>query len=107
MLVRLTFRASKYGHWRAGNCHFYGSSEFLVLCSNAMSQLSTLDLPVYQLLLKTKMWFWYEPRIRITAERCFGITEPWIAWEEKGIVTCLIWKYFEFELVLSKPLRRQ
>ena len=65
-----------------------------------------LDQSLYRSLLAKKLKFWYEPRRCVLAERHFGISEPYFAWKEQGVITWLVYEHFEVELAFDKPLWR-
>jgi hypothetical protein len=108
-VVRSRARRAKHGNWQAGNCCFYGPPEFLAVCSKATKMLSVLDQPIYQSLLEKRLWFWFENELHKPAwgERGVGISPQWLAWNEQGVISCLIYEQFEVELIYSKPLWRQ
>jgi hypothetical protein len=51
--------------------------------------------------------FWYDDRGSIAVDRCFGISDSWLSWEERGIIACIIYEYFLVKLIYSKPLWQQ
>jgi len=105
-LLRRTCIGRKYQQWRIGKCQFWGPPDFVALCRGALDQLSLLDPVLYQSLPDEDLTLWYEPKGPAVFYGHFGITDAFVAWQEKGVLACVVFVHFEAKLAGGKPLWR-
>lgn len=98
-------KARRLPQWRAGDCAFYGSNEFIDHCRKAMEMLNLVDPSMYRLVTSERLGFWHEPRGPAVFSRHFGIPDSYLAWGEQGVIACILYAHFRFAWESTAGLR--
>lgn len=106
MILHIRWIVGRYKRLRIEHCTFYGPEDFLAVSQKAMNMLRTADAAIYESVIHDKYTFWYEPEAYVFFKKLCSISRSYLAWEEYGVITCVVHGYFVMETAYRPKLPR-